>query len=75
MKVESKIKKFEKAGAVVVAAKYMHGFFLATFKNGAVVEFCESSQSVTYAYDEAAQESLRFFYSTPKKAIEKALLA
>jgi len=75
MKIESKIAKFEKSGAVVKAAKYMTGYFLATFKNGIVVEFCESSQSITYGYDDAIQETLRFFYSTPKKAIEKALAA
>lgn len=75
MKIESKIKAFEKSGALVCAAKYMPGFFVANFSNGSVVEFCEQSQSIVYGYDDAAQETLRFFYSTPKKAIEKALLA
>lgn len=75
MKIEAKIKTFEKSGAQVSAAKYMPGFFVAKFQNGSVVEFCEQSQSIKYGYDEASQESLRFFYSTPKKAIEKALAA
>ncbi len=68
-----KILKFEKAGAVVSALKYMEGYFKAEFPNGSIVEFCKDDQSISYGYDESIQETLRFFYDTPSKAIKKAL--
>jgi hypothetical protein len=74
MKIESKIKKFEKAGAAV-GSSHLSGYLNATFKNGVVVLFNETSQSIKYAYDEAIQESLCRWFSTPSKAIENALRA
>jgi len=70
MKIESKIKKFENAGAVV--SEYLNGQFLASFKNGVVVVFCELSQSISYGYDEATQETLRFFLFNTKKSNRKS---
>jgi hypothetical protein len=70
-----KISKFEKSGAVVSALKYMEGYFKAEYPNGSIVEFCKDTQSISYGYDESIQETLRFFYDTPKKAIKKALMA
>jgi hypothetical protein len=74
MKIESKISKFKKAGACV-GSSHLNGYLNATFKNGVVVLFNESSQSIKYGYDEAIQESICRWFSTPAKAIESALSA